>query len=269
MPNSHISIYNDFRGPNNSLTVREASMNLSIAEATSIIQRGAAEAIVVGATGTRLHPLRTTHITLAEKLASEQEDPTRMSRPFDATCDGMVAGEGAGAVLLESWEHAEARGAKIWGEIIGQGASMVGPSRPPARDFYRLAVAASLRAALRSAGDRLPQHWHLHAHGLSSPEQDQSESLAIGEVLKPHGAIPVTAAKSYFGNLGAGSGAVEFISSLLALEHGTLFPIRNLNTRLPQLDWTPAELGQDAGQGFIHSSFTLQGQAASIAVRAA
>ena len=271
MPNSHVSIYNDFRGPNNSLTVREASWNLSLAEATSIIHRGAADVMLVGATGSRIHPLRTAHVALIENLASERDDPTEMSRPFDATSDGMVLGEGAGAVVLESLEHAVSRGARIWGEVIGYGAAMVGPGEAagqPPRDYLRSAVRQALQHSLRSAGERLPEQWHLHAHGLSSPTGDASEGQAISDVLDqtPTPAQAVVAAKSYFGNLGAGSAAVELICSLLALEHNQLFPIRNLKQPASWAQWPAATAGQPAGQAVVHSSYTLQGQASSIAV---
>lgn len=269
MPNSHVSIYNDFRGPNNSITVREASMNLSLAESASIIQRGAADVMLVGATGTRIHPLRTAHVTLIEHLASEQSDPTRMSRPFDASCDGMVVGEGAGAMVLESLEHAQQRGATVWGEIIGSGAAMVGPSADGERDFIRESVRLALSESLRSAEPRLPKNWHLHANGLSAPATDTSEGLAIGDVLADFGDVPVTAAKSYFGNLGAGSGAVELICSLLAIRHEQLFPIRNWHNPLAGLEWQPATQESHPGQAVVHSSFTLQGQASSIVLAAA
>ncbi|MCA9133266.1 MAG: beta-ketoacyl-[acyl-carrier-protein] synthase family protein [Planctomycetales bacterium] len=268
MPNSHVSIYNDFRGPSNSLTVREASMNLSLAESASIIQRGAADVMLVGATGTRIHPLRTAHVALMETLASERSDPREMSRPFDRSSDGMVVGEGAGALMLESYEHARARGAKIWGEIIGSGAAMVGPAVDGGRDYLRQAVHLSLKSALAGAAERLPSRWHLHAHGLSTPQADSSEGLAIGDVLADFPQIPVTAAKSYFGNLGAGSGAVELICSLLALEHGQLFPIRNLQNPASYAPWPTAEAGADSGRAVVHSSFTLQGQASAIVIAA-
>ncbi len=288
MPNSHVSIYNDFRGPNNSVTVREASWNLSLAEAASIIQRGAADVMLVGATGSRIHPLRTAHVALIEDIASERTDPSEMSRPFDASSDGMVLGEGAGAVLLESYEHAQGRGAKIWGEIIGCGAAMVGPKgvdRPavqrPAgsrtsseagtRDHLREAIRLALSAGLASAAERLPSTWHLHAHGLSSPAVDASEGLAISDVLTAgkHDAISVVAAKSLFGNLGAGSAAVELICSLLAIEHKQLFPIKNLRHQANYAAWQAAQAGESAGQAVVHSSFTLQGQASTIVVAAA
>ncbi len=270
MPNSHVSIYNDFRGPNNAITVREASMNLSIAEAASIIQRGAADVMLVGATGSRIHPLRTAHVSLTERLASERDDPTEMSRPFDATCDGMVVGEGAGALMLESLEHAQARGATIWGEVVGQGSAMVGPSSE-GRDYVRDAVRLAMLAALQDADSRLPESMHIHACGLSNPDIDASEALAIGDVIAQRrlDGVQVTAAKSYFGNLGAGGSAIELISSLLALHHGELFPIRNLKMLAENANWRPAVAGSSAGRGFVHNSLTMQGQAACICIVAA
>ncbi len=279
MPNSHVSIYNDFRGPNNSITVREASSNLSLAEAASIIQRGAADAMLVGATGTRIHPLRTAHVALIEDLASQRSDPTEMSRPFDSSSDGMVLGEGAGALMLECYERAQRRGAKIWGEIIGWGSSMVGARAPShsgshpvaaaRRDYLRQAISLSLRAGVRSAGKRLPSHWHLHAHGLSSPSADQAEGEAISELLAEFPATPVVAAKSLFGNLGAGTAAIELICSLLALEHDQLFPIKNLHAPAPYARWETGQAGRSAGRAVVHSSYTLQGQASTIVVASA
>lgn len=269
MPNSHVSIYNDFRGPNNAITVREASMDLSVSEAASIIERGAADAMLVGATGSRIHPLRTAHVSLVERIASDREDPTQMARPFDSSCDGMVLGEGAGALMLESYEHATSRGATIYGEVIGAGASMVGPSSD-GRDFLQQAVYQALNATIKSAGDRLPSQWHVHAQGLSTPEIDLSEAAAISRLVeeKP-GATGVTTAKSYFGNLGAGSAAVELISSLIALQKGKLFPIRNLTKPNEMVSWQPATLDTPAGSAFVHTSFSAQGQAACLAIAAA
>lgn len=266
MPNSHVAIFNDLRGPNNAITVREASMNLAVAEAVAILERGQADAMLVGATGSRIHPLRTAHMTLIEEMASQRPDPSQMARPFDASRDGMVVGEGAGALMLETWAHANARGAKIWGEVIGQGSAMVGPQGD--RDFLRMAVAGSIRAAMRTSRDRLGPHWHFHAHGLSTTRADASESLGIADVMAQEAAteVPVTCAKSYFGNLGAGAAAVELICSLLALEHDQLFPIKNLENPCPEATWRPARAGQSAGRGFVHVSFTLQGQASALAV---
>lgn len=265
MPNSHVAIFNDLRGPNNAITVREASMNLSVAEAAAIIERGQADAMLVGATGSRIHPLRTAHVRLTENVASERTVPSEMARPFDISRDGMVVGEGAGALMLESYEHATARGAKIWGELVGCGASMVGPRS--GRDSLRMAVAGALGAALRLGRQRLGSSWHVHAHGLSTPAADASEALGIADVIGEFGpTVSVTSAKSYFGNLGAGAAAVELVCSLLALEHKQLFPINNLQSPCSEVTWRPARAGEDPGSGFAHVSFTLQGQASSLVI---
>ena len=238
-------------------------MNLSIAEAVAIIERGQADAMLVGATGSRIHPLRTAHVTLIEKMASERSNPAEMARPFDQSRDGMVVGEGAGALMLESYDHAVARGAKIWGEVVGQGAAMVGPKA--GRDALRMAVAGSLKSTLRTARERLGKSWHVHAHGLSTPAADASEALGIADAITDFGdSVSVTTAKSYFGNLGAGAAAVEIVSSLLALENKQLFPILNLNKPCTEATWRTAESGDDPGAGFAHVSYTLQGQASCL-----
>ena len=116
MPASHVAIFNDLQGPSNSITVREASANLAVAEATTIIQRGSADRMIAGATGSRIHPLRTVHLVLQEQLADRNSeaaggDPTKASRPFDAGRNGMVLGEGAAVLILEELSVAQERGA--------------------------------------------------------------------------------------------------------------------------------------------------------------
>ncbi|MGB7328287.1 MAG: beta-ketoacyl synthase N-terminal-like domain-containing protein [Rubripirellula sp.] len=262
MPASHIAIYNDLRGPNNSITVREASAGAAIAEAFSTIQRGHADALVVGSTGSRIHALRTLHASLQEKLAADQTDPTTMSRPFDQSRDGSVVGEGAGALVCESLEHAEKRGATILGEIVGYASSAVGPSAGFENSFLKQAIANVLRGAL---GDADPKSiGHIHAHGLATVECDRQEAEAIAEVFgSPNDQPPVTTAKGHMGNLGAGGGMVEVIASLKALGEN-LFPIRNL----ANLDAAcPINACVDtvtpAGTSFISVNVTPQGQASA------
>ena len=118
MPASHVAIFNDLRGPSNSLTLREAGSNLAVGEAFQIIRRGHAEAMVCGATGTRLHTMKLMHTVTQEEVACGQTcDPAKISRPFDRKRSGMVPGEGAAAIIIEELEHAQARGATIYGEI--------------------------------------------------------------------------------------------------------------------------------------------------------
>lgn len=125
LPASHISIFNDLRGPNNSLTMREPAGNLAIAEAYCTIVRGHADAMLAGATGTKVHPARTIHVVTQEEVAVGDGDPTKLSRPFDRDRHGAVLGEGAACLMLEELEHAQARNAQILGEVIGFSSSAV------------------------------------------------------------------------------------------------------------------------------------------------
>lgn len=264
MPASHIAIYNDLRGPNNSLTLREASANLAMGEAYSTIARGSADIIIAGATGTRIHPFRTVHVVLQEELASNGVTPSRASRPFDLNRTGMVVGEGAGAVVLEELEHAQARGARIWGEVLGHGSSTVMDRQCVAhRD---MALKNAMQQALRGARRTPQQIGHVHAHGLSTRTSDVQEARAIKELFGDT-PVPVTAAKSYFGNLGAGSGVVETIASILALNHGRLFPVLNYETPDPDCPISVVQSdGVSPGDSFINVNVTPQGQASALLV---
>ena len=156
MPASHIAIYNDLRGPNNSLTMREAASNLAIGEAFRTIQRGHANAMVAGATGTRILPMQAIHALQTEQMAAENCDPTKASRPFDKNRTGMVAGEGAGMVVLEELATAKARGATIYAEVIGLGSSNVADEK--LRGKCDVALAHAIRSALRDAGTVAGRH---------------------------------------------------------------------------------------------------------------
>src|SRR5690349_12323697 len=149
MPASHIAIYNDLRGPNNSLTMREAAGNLAIGEAFRTIQRGHANAMVAGATGTRILPMQAIHALQTEQMAAENGDPAKASRPFDKSRTGMVAGEGAGMVVLEEYETAKARGATIYAEVIGLGSANVADDK--LRGKCDVALARAMNSALRDA----------------------------------------------------------------------------------------------------------------------
>jgi 3-oxoacyl-[acyl-carrier-protein] synthase II len=268
MPASHIAIYNDLRGPNNSLTMREAAGNLAIGEAFRTIQRGHADLMVAGATGTRILPMQAIHALQTEQMAAENGDPTKASRPFDRDRTGMVAGEGAGMVVLEEYNAAQARGATIYAELRGFGSANV--SDKSLHGKCDVALTRAMRAALRDAKASLADVGHINAHGLSTVERDADEARAIREVFGPHAdRVPVTAPKSYFGNLGAGSGVVELIASLLALREGRL--PRVLNFKTPDPNCPIAVVANDQttpGRSFLNLSVTPQGQAAVLYVAA-
>lgn len=267
MPASHIAIYNDMRGPNNSITMREAAGNLAIGEAFRTIQRGHATLMVAGATGTRILPMQAIHALQTEQMADESGDPAKASRPFDKHRTGMVAGEGAGMVVLEELASAQARGATIHGEVVGFGSANVADAN--LRGKCDVALARAMQSALRDAGDTPGDVGHINAHGLGTTNRDIDESRAIHEVFGRQAvSVPVSALKSYFGNLGAGSAVVELVASILSLQDGRL--PRVLNYETPDPDCRLAVVQNDdtpSGASFLNLSVTPQGQAAVLYVR--
>jgi 3-oxoacyl-[acyl-carrier-protein] synthase II len=214
MPACHIAIAQDARGPNNTIVLAEASSLLAVAEGARVIERGLADVMIVGGTGSRIHPLDWAFRD--EVLHSPRhENPEQVSRPFDAHRDGMVYGEGAAAVILESRQHAEARRAKILARILGFASTF--EACTPGQPFHGHAIRAAITQSLRAAQIDRADIGHVNAHGLSTVHHDRAEASAIRDTL---GDVPVTALKSFFGNLGAGSGTVEMIGSLLALQTG-------------------------------------------------
>ena len=182
MPASHVAIYNDLQGPSNSLTVREASTNMAIAEATTIIKRGIADFMVVGATGSRIHPLRSVHVALQEQLGhcnskETVRSPSQVSRPFDADRHGMVMGEGSATIILEDYETAQKRGARILAEVVGYGSSTVADRQYVAN--YKQAFTNVLKSTLESSGLTADAIGHVNSHGLSAVRCDQEEAQAI------------------------------------------------------------------------------------------
>ena len=233
MPACHISISADARGPSNSLTLDDASGNTVIGEAMRIILRGAADVMIVGVTGTTLHPIKTLHQALWNDLARTPHEPERRARPFDLYRAGRVVGEGSCSFILEDRGHAEKRGAKIWGRVLGTGSSCVTTECHEANS--RLALANAMRAALRDAGLRPDQVGHINAHGLGTIEVDVAEAQAILDVFGDDlgRRIPVTAPKSFLGNSGAGSGLLELAASVVALAHGVIPQTLNYETPDP------------------------------------
>lgn len=264
MPASHIAIYNDLRGPNNSITLREASANLAVAEAYSTIARGHADVMLAGATGTRLHPLRTVHVALQEELAKGNGSPETLCRPFDLDRKGMVIGEGAAAVVVEGLDTAEKRGATILAEIVGFGSSAVMDRQGVGK--FGTALENVMRQALDKAGMEPEQLGHVHAHGLSTRKSDCEEAAAVNSIFGDRKEpVPVTAAKSYIGNLGAGGGVVELIASVMALGKGQLFPILNYETPDPECPISAVRsLDTPPGDSFLNVNVTPQGQASAV-----
>ncbi len=269
MPASHIAIFNDLRGPNNSLTLREVAGLMAVREAAQTVARGHADRMIAGATGTRIHPFKTVHALQQGELADPRCEPSTASRPFDANRTGMVLGEGAGAVVVEELEAARSRGATIYGEILGTGSSTVTDADLQGRPDQALTNAA--HTALAEAKISPDDLGHVNAHGLATSKTDAAEARALREVLGTRAdTIPVVAAKSYFGNLGAASGVIELIASVMALRHDRLF--KTLNFESPDADYplavtTTGDL--PSGQSFLKLSVTPQAQAAAVVIATA
>lgn len=212
----HAAIALDARGPNNTITLDEVSSLLALIEAVCVIQRGAADVMLAGGVGTRVNLTRMLYRG-DSGWSHRSDDPAGACRPFDADRDGGVIGEGAGVFVLERREFAEARGAKILARVSGFGRSFESPylgSR-----LTGIGTRNSIQAALCSAGLDARDIGHVNAHGASTIDHDRMEAQAIQACL---GDVPVTAPKSFFGCLGAGSGAVEMAASVLAVAEGVV-----------------------------------------------
>ncbi len=270
MPASHIAIYNDLRGPSNSITIREASGHLAVGEAAETIRRGMADIMVAGATGTRVHPMKTVHSLQSEQVAfatGPNDAPSTWSRPFDRDRRGMVLGEGAAVLILEELESAQRRGATIHAEVIGHAARSAVERGGAGR--RRQALSRAYAASLQRAGLAPLQLGHIHAHGMSTVTGDCDEAAALATVLGDAlGRIPMAAAKGHFGNLGAAGGLAECIASILALKNGSLFPLLNFENTDTACPVRPARRGDAAGATFVSAAVTPQGQAAALTFRA-
>ena len=210
----HIGIAYDGRAHNNSIVLGEVSSLLAIVEASRVIRRGHADIMLAGGCGNRIS--LTGWMYRGDVFQSHRNDaPDQACRPFDADRDGLVNSEGAGTIVLESREHATSRGATILATLCASASTVstnVNDSEANAG-----AVSRSIEQALSSAkvtGDSID---HINAHGISTEQEDAQEAQGIHSVLP---AVPVTAPKSFFGNLGAATGVVELITSLISLQSG-------------------------------------------------
>ena len=257
----HVAIAQDARGPNNTIVSGDVSGVLALIEALRVIERDQADVMIVGATGTRVG-LTGWMYRGDIGLSHRSENPQLASRPFDADRDGMVNGEGAAAVVLETRRHAQQRGANVLASIAGAGSCMAVP-----RDVsgFRRAITHALRATLTTAGWRASDVGHVNAHGLSAIEADEAEALSIRDVL---GNVPVTALKSYFGNVGPAGSLLELIGSVLALQHDQIPVTLNYETPDPRcpIDVIHDHPLENRIASAVKISFSTTGQTAAVAI---
>lgn len=227
----HVAIDHDARGPNNTITSREASALLALSEAVHTIQRGAVDCMIVGACGSEIHPVDIARLSLFDDL-SRRDDPSSACRPFDMNRDGCIVGEGSATFILEEYEFARRRGAEIYAEVVSVAAGCDGSGY--ANGSSGTGLVRAIQAALRKARIDPREIGHINAHGKSTKRDDLVESRAYHRALGATAeTIPVTGLKSYFGNFDAGSGAVELAGSLLALRYGTVPCTLNYETPDP------------------------------------
>ncbi|HEX5503563.1 MAG TPA: beta-ketoacyl-ACP synthase II [Thermomicrobiales bacterium] len=215
----------------------------AIGEAAEVIRRGAADAIVAGGSEAAITPIGIGGFGAMTALSTRNDDPQHASRPFDAERDGFVMGEGAAMVVLEDREHALARGATIWGEVLGYGSTadanhIVQPA-PQGEGATR-----AMRLALADAGLPPDAIDYLNAHGTSTPLNEQLETLAIKAAFGAHAyRLPISSTKSMTGHLLGAAGSLESIYCLLALRHGLIPPTINYEYPDPDcdLDYVPNE----------------------------
>lgn len=241
MASGMISILTGAKGPNFAIVTACATGTHCIGDACGIIKRGDADVMLAGGAEAAITPLAVAGFCAARAFSTRNDDPTRASRPFDLDRDGFVMGEGAGIVVCEALDHALARGATIYGEVLGFGMS---------GDAYHITspapggegAAKSMAWALRNAGLKPEQVDYINAHGTSTEENDKNETAAIKKVFGDYAyKVPVSSTKSMTGHLLGAAGAVEVIACLHAIKDSIAPPTINYETPDPNcdLDYVP------------------------------
>ncbi|MFM8877068.1 MAG: beta-ketoacyl-ACP synthase II [Anaerolineae bacterium] len=254
------------RGPNMSLATACASGTNGVGEAAEMIRRGAADVMVAGASEAAIHPLTMAGMNVMTALSTRNDDPTRASRPFDKDRDGFLMGEGSAVLILESLEHAQARGATILCEFSGYGTSDDAHHiSAPAENGAGAAISMSL--ALKDAGFGAADIQYINAHGTSTQLNDKSETAAIKTVFGEHAyKLAVSSTKSMTGHLLGASGALEAMISALTIMHQTMPPTINYETPDPNcdLDYVPNQPRKAEIKNVISNSFGFGGHNATL-----
>jgi 3-oxoacyl-[acyl-carrier-protein] synthase II len=236
MPAAHLAILTGARGPIRSCLTACAASTQATGEATMLIRRGDADVIIAGGAHSMIHPLGQTGFNRLTALSTRNDSPQTASRPFTASRDGFVLGEGSAIVILESLTSAKKRGAKILAEIIGYGSSSDAFRVTDMHEEGRGATQA-MEAAIADAGIRMEDVDYVNAHGTSTAENDSIETKAVKAVFKDRAKqVPVSSIKSMMGHLIGAAGAAELITCILAIRDGVIPPTINLNDPDPQLD---------------------------------
>jgi 3-oxoacyl-[acyl-carrier-protein] synthase II len=261
-----ISIYYGARGPNSSVVTACATGNHSIGEASKIIQRGDADAMIAGGSESVITPLAVGGFSAMRALSTRNHEPDKASRPFDKERDGFIIAEGAGVLILEDLQHALKRGAQIYAEIIGFGSNA---------DAYHISApspngvgaARCMEVAMKDAEIGCKEIDYVNAHGTSTPLNDISETMAMKTVFKDHAKkVAVSSTKSMTGHLLGAAGGVEAIYSILAIKDGIIPPTINYETPDPEcdLDYVPNTARESKVRVAMSNSFGFGGTNATL-----
>jgi len=266
MPAGHVAGMFNAQGPNANCLTACAASSQAVGEATEIIRRGDADVMISGGAHSMIHPFGVTGFNLLTALSTRNDEPTRASRPFDRMRDGFVLGEGAAMIVLEELEHAKARNAPIFGEILGYGSTA---------DAYRITdihpegrgAIACMRMALDDAGLETGAIDYVNAHGTSTTVNDKVETRSCKEVFGEN-APPVSSTKSMMGHLIAAAGVTELIVCMMAIRDNVLPPTINYENPDPELDldYVPNEAREAECNICLNNSFGFGGQNITVIV---
>jgi 3-oxoacyl-[acyl-carrier-protein] synthase II len=236
MPAAHVSMFTGARGPVRSCLTACAASTQAVGEAFKMLQLGQADVMIAGGAHCMIHPLGITGFNRLTALSTRNDSPTTASRPFTASRDGFVIGEGASLVILETLESAKKRGVEILAEVIGYGGSNDAFRVTDMHEEARGAVQA-IESALKDAKLTYKDIDYVSTHGTSTTENDKIETFALKKVFKEEAKnIPASSVKSMMGHLIGAAGAAELITCVLAIRDGILPPTINLNDPDPNLD---------------------------------
>ncbi|HIG58573.1 MAG TPA: beta-ketoacyl-[acyl-carrier-protein] synthase II [Flavobacteriales bacterium] len=264
----HISIRNGFRGPNYATVSACASSTHALIDSFNLIRLGKADVMVTGGSEAAVTAGGIGGFNALKALSTRNDDPKRASRPFDKTRDGFVLGEGAGAIILESLEHAEARGAKIYCEMVGGGMS-ADAHHITAPHPEGLGATNVMRATLEDAGMNPDEIDYVNVHGTSTPLGDIAETQAIQKVFGESAYnLSISSTKSMTGHLLGAAGAIEAMACIMAIKHGVIPPTINFEHEDegldPKLDFTFNKARQREVGAALSNTFGFGGHNASV-----
>ena len=271
MASGHVAMRYGMTGPSNTVVTACATGSGAIIDAYRTIQRGEAELVLTGGAEACVTPMGIGGFAVMKALSTRNDEPERASRPFTASRDGFVAGEGAGILVLEERERALARGARIYAEVIG-GATSADAHHITAPAPGGAGAVRCIRWALRDAGIEAEQIGYVNAHGTSTPANDLNETQAFKAVWGTREAVPpVSSTKSMTGHTLGAAGAIEGIATVQALASGVLPPTRNYDDPDPELDldYIPNEARAQQVEVALSVNFAFGGQNAAVVFRRA